>query len=224
MGVQHPRFGPVEADGRAPAILSWPDPKGLGAKAQTAILAGDAAIPDPAAFADQSVAARGLLALERLPFQATPFADDTCPLLRATASDVARIAALVSADWQRSFATRLKTAGDDGNTNFLSTSEERQVLFTQPATALEFLDDQRLGRPLGTFDAPRPDSAEARASGRSLRNVTLAVVAIRQRRSRCWVGGLRASRAGLRPHRKPKPLACGAMPVPWPGAAKGTPP
>jgi predicted lipoprotein len=38
--------------------------------------------------------------------------------------------------------------------------------------------DRRLGRPLGTFDKPRPDLAEARASGRSLRNVTLSLQAL----------------------------------------------
>ena len=38
--------------------------------------------------------------------------------------------------------------------------------------------DQRLGRPLGTFQRPRPERAEARASARSLRNVELSLQAL----------------------------------------------
>lgn len=59
MAVQHLRFGPGETDGRVLAILYWPDPKALGAKAQAALLTGDPAKLTPDAFAEQSVAARG---------------------------------------------------------------------------------------------------------------------------------------------------------------------
>lgn len=54
------------------------------------------------------------------------------------------------------------------------------MLFTQLATGLEFLEDTRLGRPLGSFDTPHPERAEARASGRSLRNVVLSLQSMRQ--------------------------------------------
>ncbi|HBU13593.1 MAG TPA: signal peptidase, partial [Gemmobacter sp.] len=37
-GVAHLRLGPVEEQGRVLAIAFWPDPKGLGAKAQAALL------------------------------------------------------------------------------------------------------------------------------------------------------------------------------------------
>lgn len=179
MGVQHLRFGPVETDGRVLAILYWPDPKALGAKAQKALLSGDPARLDPAAFAEQSVAARGLPALERLLYPAEPLPADPCPLIRATAADLARIAAEVLADWQAGYGEAVITAGAAGNTIFLSRPEARQAMFTQIATGLEFLDDQRLGRPLGSFDVPHPERAEARASGRSLRNVRLSLVAMR---------------------------------------------
>jgi predicted lipoprotein len=36
-----------------------------------------------------------------------------------------------------------------------------------------------LGRPLGTFDRPRPERAEARLSGRALQNVTVSLAALR---------------------------------------------
>lgn len=45
-------------------------------------------------------------------------------------------------------------------------------------TGFEFTADQRLGRPLGTFDRPRPERAEARASARSQRNVELSLQAL----------------------------------------------
>ncbi len=179
MGVQHLRFGPVETDGRVLAILYWPDPKALGAKAQMALLTGDPAKLKPVTFAEQSVAARGLLALERLLYPAETLPADPCPLIRATTADLARTATLVLGDWQNGFAQTLATAGEAGNTTFQSQPEARQVLFTQLVTGLEFLADQRLGRPLGSFDAPQPTRAEARASGRSSRNVVLALRAMR---------------------------------------------
>lgn len=180
MAVQHLRFGPVETDGRALAILYWPDPKALGAKAQMALLTGDPAKLTPEAFAEQSVAARGLLSLERLLFPAETLPADPCPLIRATTADLARIAAQVHADWQDGFAQTLATAGDAGNATYLTRPEARQALFTQLATGLEFLHDSRLGRPLGSFGTPHPDRAEARASGRSQRNVLLGLQAMRQ--------------------------------------------
>lgn len=179
MAVQHLRFGPVETDGRVLAILYWPDPKASGAKAQQALLTGDEAKLAPEVFAEQSVAARGLLSLERLLFPAAPLAAEPCPLIRATTADLARIAAQVHGDWLDGFAETMITAGEPGNTTYLTRPEARQILFTQVAAGLEFVQDHRLGRPLGSFTTPRPERAEALASGRSLRNVELALRAMR---------------------------------------------
>ncbi|WP_431297677.1 imelysin family protein [Tabrizicola sp. BL-A-41-H6] len=179
MAVQHLNFGPVEEDGRRLAIQYWPDPKGSGAKAQMALLKGDPAKLAPDAFAQQSVAARGLMALERLLYPAEPLPADPCPLIRATATDLAATAASVNAGWTGGYADSVLTAGDPDNTVFLTGPEVRQVLFTQLAAGLEFLADSRIARPLGTFDAPHPERAEARASGRSLRNITLSLQAMR---------------------------------------------
>ena len=183
MGVQHIRIGPVEEEGRGLAIAFWPDPKGLGLKAQKALLAGDPAKLAPTAFAEQSVAARGLTGLERLIFtnelETEDLGRDTCPLIRATAHDLARIAAEMRAGWQGEFAAVLQSAGAPGNTRFLSQTEARQALFTQLVTGLEHLRDHRLGRPMGTFDRPTPERAEARASGRSLQNVILSLQGMR---------------------------------------------
>lgn len=175
------RFGPAEVDGRALAIQFWPDPKSLGSKAQSAILrAQDPAALDPAAFAETSVAARGFMSLERLlyPAEPLPAGDYSCALIRATTSDLARLAALIKVDWQTNFAAMLRSAGDTGNTRFTTKTEARQALYTALITGFEFVGDDRVGRPLGTFDKPRPERAEARASGLSLHNVVQSLTAL----------------------------------------------
>lgn len=177
LAVAHLHLGPAEEEGRALAILFWPDPKGLGRKAQTALLLADPASLTPDQMAQQSVAARGLAGLERLLFPTDPLAADPCPLIQATADDMARIARDLATDWAP-FGDLLLSAGQPGNDRFLTPEEATQALFTQLVTGLDFVADRRLGRPLGTFDKPRPDLAEARASGRSLRNVTLSLQAL----------------------------------------------
>jgi hypothetical protein len=178
MGVAHLTLGPAEQDGRALAILFWPDPKGLGWKAQAPLLTGDPATLTPEGMAQQSVAARGLTGLERLLYPTEALPADPCPLIEATADDLARLAEELAQGWQP-FGDLLLTAGQPGNPRFLSETEATQALFTQLAAGLEFVSDRRIGRPLGSFDKPRPDLAEARASGRPLRNITLSLQALR---------------------------------------------
>lgn len=179
VAVQHLRFGPVEQDGLGLSIEFWPDPKGSGAKAQRALLLGDPAALLPENFPDQSVAARGLSGLERLLYPTDPLPADPCPLIRATADDLARVTDLINDAWISGYADTLLTAGQAGNTTFLEPSEVRQVLFTQVIAGLEFALDQRLARPLGTFDKPHPERAESVASGRSLANLRLSLRSLR---------------------------------------------
>ncbi|WP_420899291.1 imelysin family protein [Fertoeibacter niger] len=179
IAVAHLRLGPVEEDGRALAIAFWPDPKGAGARTLARLIAdADPVATDPAAFADVSVAGRGLTTLERLLHDPALTGGYACTLTRAVAADLARMAAEVDIGWQGGFAELMLTAGQPGNTRYLTTAEARQALFTQLITGLNFTADQRLGRPLGTFDRPRPERAEARLSGRSLRNVALSLAAL----------------------------------------------
>lgn len=157
MAVSHLRIGPSETAGRALAIAFWPDPKGSGARTQARLL--EAADPDllaPERFAEVSVAARGLFALERLLYDPAFAGDYACALTRATAADLARMAADLETDWRETFAPLVLTAGRDGNDRFLTEAEARQALFTQLMAGLEFTADQRLGRPLGSFDRPVP--------------------------------------------------------------------
>jgi hypothetical protein len=174
MQVAHLSLGPAEEDGRGLAVLFWPDPKGSGWKAQRTLLD---APPGNAGMAEQSVAARGLPALERLLFPTEPLAN-ACPLILVTADDLAATATALAQGWGP-FGDLMLTAGDPGNDRFLKPEEATQALFTQLATGLETLADRRIGRPLGTFDKSRPDLAEARASARSVRNISLALVALK---------------------------------------------
>ncbi|KAF0115140.1 MAG: hypothetical protein FD150_1201 [Rhodobacteraceae bacterium] len=176
MQVAHLNLGPTEDNGRGLAILFWPDPKGSGWKAQRALLDGPA--PSPEQMAQQSVAARGLPALERLLYPTEALLTDRCPLIHATADDLAATATTLSSAWGP-FGDLMLTAGQPDNSRFLKPEEATQTLFTQLATGLEMLADRRIGRPLGTFEKPRPDLAEARASARSLRNITLSLAALK---------------------------------------------
>jgi predicted lipoprotein len=179
MAVSHLRLGPVEDEGRYLAIAFWPDVKGNGQRTVAALVAAaDPAMTQPDRFATISVAARGLFGLERLIYAEQDGAY-VCALTAAAAADLAQTARAVAQDWQKGFAAALKTAGEPGNSLFLTTDEAKQAMFTQLMTGLEFTADQRLGRPLGTFDKPRPERAEARLSERSQRNVVLSLQALK---------------------------------------------
>jgi uncharacterized protein len=176
--VQHLRLGPVEEDGRVLAIAFWPDPKGAGQRALAGLLAPDGPpLDDAATMAEVSVAGRGLFALERLLYGDAEGAR-ACAVTRTVASDLARLAAETQAGWAGGYAETLLAAGEPGNLTYQSVQEARQAMFTQLVAGLEFIADQRLGRPLGTFDRPRPERAEARLSGRSVRNVALSLAAL----------------------------------------------
>lgn len=182
LGVAHLRMGPVEEQGRALAIAYWPDPKNIGGRQLDAMLAkADPALLTPQGMAQVSVAARGLFGMERLIYGEGAKISDAyaCDLRKALARDLASMAAATEAGWTGGYADLVLTAGAEGNTVFLTASEGRQALFTQLISGLELDADTRLGRPLGTFDKPRPERAEALASGRSLRNVTLSLTALR---------------------------------------------
>ncbi|MBN7784831.1 imelysin family protein [Ponticoccus gilvus] len=178
MGIAHLNFGPLEADGRALAIAFWPDKRGIVAKTVAALQGDeDAAVNDPATFAEVSVAGRGLFALERLLYETDYTAGDyACHYVQAVSADLARMGAEMRAGWVE-HAGLLTTAGD--NATYLTGREAASTLYTALLAGLEFTADQRLGRPLGTFDRPRPERAEAWRSDRPLRNVVLSLEATR---------------------------------------------
>ncbi len=181
MGVSHLHFGPVEERGRSIAIAFWPDEKAMTPKSLSRLIAeADPIVNDPEGFKDVSVAARGLYALEFLLYDAQfdATAPYTCSLIRAISTDLADTAGAVSDAWVDGYGETLRNAGAPGNAVYLTEREGLQMLYTSLVAGLEFTAAERLGRPLGTFETPRPNRAEARRSGRSLRNVALSVAAL----------------------------------------------
>ena len=180
MGVAHLRLGPVEERGRVLAIAFWPDPKATGARKQREMIeAADPALLAPETIAQASVAARGLFGIGRLLHgEMASDAPYVCGLRRALAEDMARMGAEIVTEWGP-YSDLLLSAGAEGNTTFLSPEEARQALFTQLISGLEFNADQRLGRPLGSFDKPRPERAEALPAARARADVALSLAALK---------------------------------------------
>jgi uncharacterized protein len=179
LAVETYRAGPLEEAGNGLAIAFWPDTKGARPRALNALLAAPT-IPQGEAFSETSVAARGLFAMETMlydsVFNGYDAGDPGCQLVQAIATDLAQTANRVNRSWIDDFGPLMLSAGEQGNTRFLSPDEVIQQLYTASLTELEFIAEVRIGRPLGD-SRPRPNRAEARASGRSLRNVTLSVEA-----------------------------------------------
>lgn len=183
IGISHLQFGPLEAGGRNLSIAFWPDARGMVPATVAELIARrDPAVDSEERFAELSVAGRGLFALETLLYDAerSGYGKDSyeCRLATALAADLARTARAVEEDWSVT-AGQMTGAGAEGNAAYLNTAEAKQELYTALMAALEFDKDQRLGRPMGSFDRPRPTRAEAWRSGRSLRNLTLSLEALR---------------------------------------------
>ncbi|SFB12642.1 hypothetical protein SAMN05421688_3089 [Poseidonocella pacifica] len=182
LGISHLQLGPIEAKGRALAIAFWPDTRGLVPRALGSLIAAEDPIAsNEESFGEVSVAARGLIAMERLLYD-EDFAYDAgeyeCNLVRAITHDLSRMAVEIDTEWREDFSRTLLTAGEPGNDTFLTSREADQALYTALLTGLEYNADQRIGRPLGSFDRPRPTRAETWRAGRSLRNVTLSLEAL----------------------------------------------
>lgn len=186
MGLQHLHMGPVEANGRILAIAFWPDKKGLIPRTLSSYIADqDRVVEDPEAFAQASIAVRGLFALEYMlydpQFDGYEVESYSCEMVQAITHDLHRMAAAIKAEWTApdGFAQTLLLAGEAPHPLYLSKTESVQALYTMLTSSLENTRDQRIGRPIGTFEKPRPTRAEAYRSERSQRNVVLQLEAAR---------------------------------------------
>ncbi|SIO05314.1 imelysin family protein [Vannielia litorea] len=184
IGVQHLALGPLQEIGGPLALQFWPDTKGFTARQLAMALKSEA--PETVTregFAGQSVAVQGFMALERMLYDealsAYPAETYACALTRAIAHDIATKAATLAADWPAT-AEALRSAGAPGNATYLAPAEAAQALFTALIAGIEYNDDARLARPLGSFDKPRPTLAEAWRSGRSQRNLALSLAALEE--------------------------------------------
>ncbi|MEM7237678.1 MAG: imelysin family protein [Pseudomonadota bacterium] len=175
MAIQYLTFGPLEEENRALQVAFWPDGRGRTGKTVSRLIRQqDAVVDDPGAFAQISVAGRGLYALERLLYDdAGPLGYDAyrCRYIAAAAADLARLAGEVNAEWQGDWSRAVREAGEPDNTIFLAPKEVSQRLLASTLGALELTSRIRLGKPLGTFESPKPRLAEAWRSGRSLRQI-----------------------------------------------------
>lgn len=180
INISHLQFGPIEDEGLTLAIAFWPDPKNNTGKSLDRLLsAQDKAVETPAAFVEVSVAAQGLFALEYMLYDES--ADDpyACALTLAITRQLAAHAHDLNELWLTDHAAILRSPGPQ-NPRYSSEQEALRVVYTALTTGLEFLHHQRLGRPLGTFDRPRPKRAEARRSDRSQRNISHSLAALEQ--------------------------------------------
>ncbi|WP_120500701.1 imelysin family protein [Roseovarius sp. EL26] len=167
------RFGPTEIDNHSFALGFWPDPRGKTPKAlRKLILENDPIIDSAESFSRASIAARGFYAMEYMlyepAFQEIGTGKYRCALIRRQADDIARTAQAIRDGWD-DYKSHLLTPTID--TPYRTEAEVKRELFKGISTAVEFTSDTRLGRPLGTFDKPRPKRAEARRSDMSLRLV-----------------------------------------------------
>lgn len=182
IAVSHLRFGPTEVADRAFALAFWPDSRGKTPRALVALIAdADPIGLSVTEYAQMSIAARGFYALEFLMFDpAVSTAGDAayrCQLVQTVTGDIAVTTAAILSDWQSDYAGRLLEPGPDGT--YRTENEALQEIFKALTTGLQFTSETRLGRPLGTFDRPRPKRAESWRSGRSARHVVLSLQSTR---------------------------------------------
>jgi uncharacterized protein len=183
-------LGPVDAQGQSLPVAFWPDPKGMTQRA----LAGLLQTPGMATidYASQSIAARGFFALESMLYDPMfiqfGLDDPGCVLVPMATADLAATAEQLNQRWVHDLGPGLASAGPD-NSRYRTDQEARAALLTTLVAALDFVADKRLGRPLGTIDAPRPTRAEAIASGRPQRNIVLSLAAARALADQLSQGG-----------------------------------
>lgn len=176
MRVQHWHIGPSQD--LYHEVAFWPDSRGFIPSTLSKLIADkDPVIEDTADFAEVSIAGRGLFALEMLIFDDRFLTDQAtsyeCQLIQAIATDLSNTAETLRTGWAE-YSTILLTAGATNNPEFRSIQEAESALYTQILTSLEFTADQRIGRPLGTLERPRPTRAEAWRSSMSLPNIQTA--------------------------------------------------
>lgn len=163
------QFGPIEQRGAALSVNFWPDKRNFVGRAVQGLLQMPAHDQrDPTVIAAGSVAAQGLPAIERLLY--TDTGGRECPALIGISAHLRQTANVLSNDW---FSTLpgawggiVLTAGPD-NPVYQTKAEFTKELYTALDFGLIRIADQRLGRPLGTYERSFPTRAEAWRAGLS---------------------------------------------------------
>ena len=181
VSASHLRFGPTEVDDRAFALAFWPDSRGATPRVLASLISDEDPIGlDAQAYGEVSIAARGFYALEFLLFD-----DDLakagnsayhCDLIQTVAADIAATSTAIFDDWGANHIDVLLSPGADAT--YRNNNEILQEMLRALSAGLQITQESRLGRPLGTFERPRPNRAEARRSGRSARHVVLSLMSL----------------------------------------------
>lgn len=187
IAASHLRFGPTEVDDRAFALAFWPDGRGATPRTLATLIADkDPVVTSPVTYADVSIAARGFYALEFLLYDdalmQTVDSAYYCTLVQTVAADIAATSGAIHADWTGGYADVLLSPGNDAP--YRTEQEVLQEMLKALTAGLQFTQDSRLGRPLGTFDRPRPKRAEAWRSGRSAAHVATSLASLQDLASR----------------------------------------
>ena len=170
------QFGPIEQSGAALAVDFWPDKKGFvtrGVAALQALPEADQARPETVAAG--SVAAQGLPALELLLYGDGPL----CPAAMGIAAHLSLRAAALHQAWfgPDGWAEIARAAGPMSPV-YRTQAEFSAALFTALDFGLFRATEQRLGRPLGTWERSFPQQAEAWRSGLSVEIVDAQLIGI----------------------------------------------
>ena len=196
VSASHLRFGPTEIDERAFALAFWPDSRGATPRTLTGLITQQDPIAlDPDAFSEVSIAARGFYALEFLLYDDALMEVGTarfrCRLVQTVTADIAATAGAIHEDWMSGQVDVLLSPGPQ---SIYRTEEDvLQDMLRALSTGLQFTQDTRLGRPLGTYDRPRPTRAEAWRSGRSRAHVVLSLSALQDLAARLSASDARLS-------------------------------
>lgn len=167
-------FGPVENNNLSWQFQFWPDPKNLIARKAGYLIGSDQSI-NARLINDSGVAVQGFPMMEYLLFDQTlnshanalPAAR-TCALLSAVATHAASNAEQLHSQWQ-AFRPR-----------YLDTPQYRDATIRAGMTALEVLEERRLGQPMGLRGNGRrnPYITDAWRSGNSLRTVEATITGL----------------------------------------------
>lgn len=157
-------FGPVENNNLSWQFQFWPDPKNLIARKAGYLLGHEETIT-PDVISQSGVAVQGFPMLEYLLFDQQLHASDsalpatrTCELLTSIAKYAARNGEELTEEWQAF------------KVHYLENEQYRDTTIRAGMTALELLEERRLGQPMGLFGngSRNPYITDAWRSGNSL--------------------------------------------------------
>lgn len=172
LAVSYLQFGAIEAGQIRYEIAFWPDPRSKTAKSVHKFLSNiEHENLTPQSFATESVAIKGLYALEYVLYEDTinniVNERNKCQFIKALTADLARVTNDLLTEHNKFL----------GSTETIDNTKD---YFKSLIFGLEQIITVRLEAPLGTFDRPRPLRAEARRSERTVIHIALSLKHLEQ--------------------------------------------